>query len=151
MKKLHLSLAAVLILSTSFYCLSCRKESAALLVPAVQKIREGAKSEWKIIDPSMLEISVSLSQKINDEYQDYATDSNIVVTCRVKFKDQAEERLLPYSISGLGGTKYYFYTLNSGKLKIHFINTQVTDFTVGGTGSALPLESVSMNFSKIKT
>jgi hypothetical protein len=151
MKKLHLSLAAVLILSTSLYLLSCKKEAAALLVPAVQKIREAANSEWKESNKSMLEINVSLSQKIKDEYENYATDSNIVVSCRVKFKDQAEERLLPYAIPGLGGTKYYFYTLSGGKLKIHFINTQVTDFSIGGTGSALPLESVSMNFSKIKT
>jgi hypothetical protein len=150
MKKLHLSLAAVLILSTSFYFLSCKKEAAAMLVPAIQKIREAANSEWKVTDKSMLEMNVTLSQKIKDEYQDYATDSNIVVVCRVKFKDQAEERLLPYAIPGLGGTKYYFYTLNSGKLKIHFINSQVSDFTIGGTGSALPIESVSMNFSKIK-
>ena len=150
MKKLHLSLAAVLILSTSFYFLSCKKESP-LLLPAVQKIREAASSKWEVSDESMLEINVTLSQKIKDEYQNYATDSNIVVSCRVKFKDQAEERLLPYAITGLGGTKYYFYTLSGGKLKIHFINTQVTDFGIGGTTSALPLESVSMNFSKIKS
>src|SRR5687768_1073511 len=142
MKKLHLSLAAVLVLSTSFYFVSCKKEAAALLVPAVQKIREAANSEWKESNKSMLEINVSLSQKIKDEYENYATDSNIVVSCRVKFKDQAEERLLPYAIPGLGRTKYYFYTLSGGKLKIHFINTQVTDFSIGGTGSALPLESV---------
>lgn len=150
MKKLHLSLAAVLILSTSFFFVSCKKEAAALLVPAVQKIREAASSKWEVSDESMLEINVTLSQKIKDEFQDYATDSNIVVACRVKFKDQAEERLLPYSVLGLGGTKYYFYTLSGGKLKIHFINSQVSDFTVAGTSSALPLESVSMNFAKIK-
>ena len=149
MKKLHLSLAAVLILSTSFYFLSCKKE-APLLLPAVQKIREAASSKWEVSDKSMLELDVTLSQKIKNEYQDYATDSNIVVVCRVKFKDQAEERLLPYAIPGLGGTKYYFYTLNSGKLKIHFVNTQVADFTIGGTGSALPIEQVSMTFQKIE-
>ena len=150
MKKLHLSLAAVLILSTSFYFLSCKKESAALLLPAVQKIREAASAQWKVSDNSLLEMNVTLSQKIKDEYKDFATDSNIVVTCRVKFKDQAEERLLPYAIPGLGGTKYYFYSLTGGKLKIHFVNSQVTDFTIGGTGSALPVESVSMNFTKIQ-
>jgi hypothetical protein len=150
MKKLHLSLAAVLVLSTSFYFVSCKKEAAALLVPAVQKIREAAKSEWKESDKSTLEITVNLSQKIKAEYENYAIDSNIVVSCRVKFKDQAEERLLPYAIPGLGGTKYYFYTLSGSKLKIHFVNSQVTDFSIGGSGSALPLESVSMNFTKIK-
>ena len=150
MKKLHLSLAAVLILSTSFYFLSCKKESPALLLPAVQKIREAASAQWKVSDNSLLEMNVTLSQKIKDEYKDFATDSNIVVTCRVKFKDQAEERLLPYAIPGLGGTKYYFYSLTGGKLKIHFVNSQVTDFTIGGTGSALPVESVSMNFTKIQ-
>lgn len=150
MKKLHLSLAAVLILSTSFYLLSCKKESAALLLPAVQKVREAANSEWKESNKSTLEITVNLSQKIKDEYANYATDSNIVVSCRVKFKGQAEERLLPYAIPGLNGTKYYFYTLNAGKLKIHFVNTQVTDFSIDGTGSVLPIEQVSMNFTKIQ-
>ena len=150
MKKLHLSLAAVLILSTSFYFLSCKKESAALLLPAVQKIREVGSTQWKVSDKSMLELNVTLSQKIKDEYQGYETDSNIVVACRVKFKDIDGERLLPYALPGLGGTKYYFYTLNSGKLKIHFVNTQVTDYTIGGASGALPIESVSMNFSKIQ-
>lgn len=150
MKKLHLSLAAVLILSTSFYLLSCEKQSA-LLLPAIQKIRQAANSEWKVSEKSMLEMNVALSEKIKDEYQDYETDSNIVVVCRVKFKDIDGERLLPYSLPGLGGTKYYFYTLNAGKLKIHFVNTQVTDFSAGGASSVLPIESVSMNFSKIKT
>ena len=66
MKKLHLSLAAVLILSTSFYFLSCKKESAALLLPAVQKIREVGSTQWKVSDESMLELNVTLSQKIKD-------------------------------------------------------------------------------------
>jgi hypothetical protein len=150
MKKLHLSLAAVLILSTSLCFLSCEKEPAALLVPAIQKIREAANSEWKVSDKSMLEMNVALSQKIKDEYQGYETDSNIVVVCRVKFKDIDGERLLPYSLPGLGGAKYYFYTLNGGKLKIHFVNTHVTDYSIGGASGALPIESVSMNFTKIK-
>lgn len=152
MKKLHQSLALVLVFSTSFYLLSCEKEAAAaLLVPAVQKIREAAdKSEWKVIDKSTLELNITLSQKIKSEYQDYATDTNIVVACRVKFKDQPEERLLPYAISGLGGAKYYFYTLSGTKLRIHFVNSQVTDFSLAGSSGALPIESVSMNFTKIK-
>lgn len=149
MKKLHLSLAAVLILSTSFCFLSCKKESA-LLLPAIQKIRQAAHAEWKILDKSILEMNVTLSEKINSEYQDYETDSNIVVTCRVKFKDQDEERLLPYAIPSFAGTKYYFYSLNGGKLKIHFVDSQVSDFTGGGAGKVLPIESVSMNFTKIK-
>jgi hypothetical protein len=122
----------------------------ALLLPAVQKIREVPSSKWKASDNSVMELNVTISQKIKDEYANYETDTTIGVSVRVRFEGQEEERLLPFANPGLGGTKYYFYSLDKGKLKIIFHNTGVCDLTAGGS-QALPIEEVSMNFQKIET
>jgi hypothetical protein len=151
MKKLPLALIAILTLSISAYFVSCKKETQqAMLLPAIQTIREVPKKNWEIAEKTVLRVSYTFSEKIKEEFANYGSDSAIVVSCWIKFKDLKYPKKLPFTISGLGGTKYYFYTIDEGKPIIYFHNSAVDDFNVSGTSSALPMEQISFNFTKIE-
>lgn len=152
MKKLPLVLIAILILSVSAYFVSCKKETDSpppQELPAVQKIRVAAAKQWEIAENSLLELTGIFDQKLKADFADFETDTTVLVTCRVKFKDDDVEHILPYTQKFLGGVKYYFYTFNSGKPSILFYNSAVDDFNVAGTGSAASVEQISFNFTKI--
>jgi hypothetical protein len=150
MKKLPLALIAMLTLSISAYFVSCKKEAEpAMLLPAIQKIRDVPAKDWEVVDNSLAQIPIVFEQKLKKEFENYETDSTIAVTVRVKFKDQAGERLLPYSIPGLGGTRYYFYTLQGGKPKLFFHITGDCDLSAGQAASALPVETITIVYEKM--
>lgn len=151
MKKLSLALVTILTLSISAYFVSCKKNSEPppQELPAIQKIRDAAMKEWDIADKTLLEIPIVFEQKIKAEFANYETDTSILVTCRVRFKDQDQDVLLPYTAKALDGTKYYFYSLSGGKPKILFHNTAVSDFNSGGKTSALPVESITVVYEKM--
>ena len=73
----------------------------------------------------------------------FETDSNIAVTCRVKFKNNPKEMLLPYTavINTGGDAQSYFYIAEKDKIILFCYNP--------GTSNALPVESLSLNFTKI--
>jgi hypothetical protein len=151
MKKLTLTLMTILTLSISAYFVSCKKEAepAALLLPAVQKIRDFPSKGWEVADKALLELPITFNQKLKSEFVNFETDSNIVVTVRVRFKEKKEDVLLPYVEPFLGGTKYYFYSLSGGKPKLFFYNTAISDFGVSGTSSALPVEKLVIVYEQM--
>lgn len=150
MKKLPLTLIAIVTLSASIYLLSCKKETGGSQeLPAIQKIRDAAMKDWEISEKSLLQVLVTFDQKIKPEYANFETDTSISVTVWAKFKDQAQEVKLPYAVPGLGGTKYYFYSLAGSKPKILFHSTGACDLDAGGAKPALPIESVTIVFEKI--
>jgi hypothetical protein len=151
MKKLPLALVTIIILSISAYLISCKKEAepAAVLLPAVQKIRDFPTKKWEVAGKALLSLDITLEQKLKPEFANYSTDSSIAVTCRVHFKDKKEEVLLPYAEPFLGGVKYYFYTLTGGKPKLFFYNTAIEDFSVSGTSSALPVEKLVIVYEQM--
>lgn len=151
MKKLSLALITIATLSISVYFVSCKKDSEPppRELPAIQKIRDAANKNWEIADKTLLEIPITFDQKLKGEFLDFATDTSILVTCRVRFKEKDQDVLLPHMEKGLGGNKYYFFTLSGGTPKLLFINTAVSDFNTSGTSSALPVESVSFTYQKI--
>jgi hypothetical protein len=131
MKKLPLALVTIMILAISVYLLSCKKETdEPQKLPAIQKIRQGALKEWEIApEESLMQIPITYDQKLKPEFTDWQTDSNIVVTVRVKFKDQDAEVKLPYVVSGLGGTRHYFYSLTGGKPRLLYHVSGICDYT----------------------
>lgn len=145
MKKLPLALVTTLTLF-----LSCKKETTPPQeLPAVQKFRDVTVKSWELGEKSLLQIPVTFNEKLKPEFENYATDSSIMVTCRVKFKGDPQEYLLPHTVAFLGGVKHYFFTLAGGKPKILFMNSSMCEFSGSDGSGALPMEQVSFNFTKI--
>ena len=151
MKKLSLTLITIVTLSISVYFVSCKKDSEPppQELPAIQKIRDAANKNWEIADKTLLEIPITFDKKLKGEFLDFATDTSILVTCRVRFKEKDQDVFLPHVEKGLGGNKYYFFSLSGGTPKLFFYNPAISDFNVSGTSSALPVESITIVYEKI--
>ena len=125
--------------------LFCRKEQMALLLPAVQAIRETpSASKWKEEHPGMMRLAVDLSEKLRDEYKQYLSDTNITVTCRVRFTGEKEYKLLPFvETNASDGTSAYFFVAEATRVVFYHV-------TAGANPAAsLPMESLSINYTKI--
>ena len=86
---------------------------------------------------------INFSAPLKPEFQGFKADSNIVVNCWVKFKSKSEEILLPYSIVNASGEmQSYFYTIEKDKVVLFCYNS--------GSSLSLPMESLSLNFTKIQ-
>jgi hypothetical protein len=145
MKKKILVSCLLLFAVNSFQ--SCKKECepavSPLLVPAVQKIRESAIKSWEPYKSSVYKVEINFSEPINPEFQNFKADSNIVVSCRLKLKNNNTEVLLPYTvITASGDVQSYFYTIDNKKISLFFSST--------GAVSPVPTDGFTLNFTKIQ-
>jgi hypothetical protein len=128
---------------------SCKKNceppvQAFILLPAVQKVREAETRNWEPDKKFLEKKEISFSEPLKPEFQNFKTDSNIVVTCRVKFKNNPEEVLLPYTTvtNTVGDVQNYFYTVEKDKIILFCYHSD--------TSPVRATESLSLNFIKIK-
>lgn len=146
MKK-SLAITCLLLFTVSLFN-SCEKDCdqafTPLLIPAVQKVREAASRNWQQDSKFLEKIEIGFSEPLETDFLNFETDSNVVITCRVKFKNNPKEVLLPYTtvINAAGDKQSYFYTAEKDKVALFCYNP--------GTSDAIPVESLSLNFAKIK-
>ena len=154
MKKLPLALVIITTLMTSAIIVSCKKETDSTIVPIAQPGSQVmpvlVNKAWEVSPgKSTLEYGFIFSKKLKPEFEKYATDTTVAVSCRIKFKDKADPVLLPFSASYIGGVRYYFFTLDGGKPKILFHDTGVCEFDDTEDSGVMPIEKMSFVFSKI--
>jgi hypothetical protein len=139
----------LIVLCAALFCyLSCKKETAALLLPAIQRIREvpAKLTKWKQVKDGMQSMEVELSEKVRGEFRNYETDSTIMITCRIKFKDEAAFKLLPYTSVGQDGSVVsLFYKCEDTKVTLYYA-------TPAGMLTAAPgtLERLSLTYTHIE-
>jgi hypothetical protein len=140
MKVLYLT-----IFTCAFFLSACNKdcETAPLLLPAIQKVREAASRQWQKEKGTLQKMQIPYSVKLQPEYSNFLQDTNIVVVCRIKLPGSNTSQLLPYQYTTADGTLHSFFCI-PGKEEVNLYYQSSS-----ASASPQPIEQLSLNFTKI--
>ncbi len=87
-------------------------------------------------------MEIDLPASIKPEFKNFKTDSSILVTCRLKWKNNNTEVLLPFNVTTASGDiQSYFYTISDKQITLFFSSTSAA--------SPVPTDGFALNFTKI--
>jgi type VI protein secretion system component Hcp len=118
--------------------------SVALLLPAIQKVREAAARSASIeIDVSSYAVVAPIDQRSAPSVSEVVvTKSTDKSSPQILKKGTLRPKTIPLTnIVKHNGEEYY---------KIELENVLVSSYQVGGSGGDRPMESLSLNFTKIQ-
>lgn len=122
----------------------CGEERIGLLLPAVQKIRESANRSWQKEKGFMQKMEIPFSSSIKPEFGNFKTDTAILVSCWLKFKDNPKTIPLPYSFQMADGNRNSYYAeIFQDKAFLYYHNSS-------GTADPIPTDIISFNFTRVE-
>jgi hypothetical protein len=124
---------------------ACNKdcETAPLLLPAIQKVREAASRPWQKEKGTLQKMEIPYSVKLQPEYINFLQDTSIVVVCRIKLPGSNSSQLLPYQYTTADGALHSFFCI-PGKEEANLYYQSSS-----ASSSPQPIEQLSLNFTKI--